>query len=171
MANTREARVRTVTWEDPAPGRAAAPSMGGLDFLRAIARGELPEPPIARLLGLSIDAVEEGRVVFSFEPAEFHYNPIGTVHGGMAATLCDSAMGCAVHSGLPQGAGYTTLELHVNYVRPITTDTGRLSCTGRLLYLGGKVATAEAKVEDAQGTLYAHATCTCLILRPDKGGP
>ena len=161
-------RVRRVTWENPAPGRAAAPSLSGLDFLRAIARGELPTPPIARLMGFSIGAIEEGKVVFSVQPAEFHYNPIGTVHGGMAAALCDSAMGCAVHSQLPPGTGYTTLELHVNYVRPITTETGRLACTGRVVYLGGRVATAEAKVEDAEGALYAHATTTCLVLRPGK---
>ncbi|MBC8075392.1 MAG: PaaI family thioesterase, partial [Chloroflexales bacterium] len=99
-------------------------------------------------------------------PAEYHYNPIGSVHGGVAATLCDSAMACAIHTTLPAGVGYTTLELKVNFVRPITVQTGRVTCEGTLIHMGGRVATAEARLTDASGALYAHATTTCLVLRP-----
>jgi uncharacterized protein (TIGR00369 family) len=110
--------------------------------------------------------VSEGRVVFSAEPAEYHYNPLGTVHGGIAATLLDSAMGCAVQSLLPAGTGYTTLEIKVNYLRPITSATGPVTCEGKIIHLGGRVATAEARLSDATGKLYAHGTTTCILLRP-----
>ena len=159
-------RTRTVTWEDPARGVLAARSMSGLEFIRAIARGDLPAPPFLRLLGAEMAEVEEGRVLFEVDPGEYHYNPIGSVHGGMTATLCDSAMGCSVHTRLPMGVGWTTLELHVNFIRGITFETGRLTCTGTVLHLGRTIATVEAKVVDAQGRLLVHATCTCLLLRP-----
>ena len=159
-------RTRTFTWEDPLAGATAGQAMAGLDFLRAMARGELPAPPIMATLGIAIDTIEEGRVAFTVEPAEYHYNPIGVVHGGLAATLCDSAMGCAVHSTLPAGVGYTTLELKVNYLRPLTLRTGRVRCEGTTIHVGGRVATAEARLFDAAGALYSHATTTCLIVRP-----
>ncbi|HEX5705724.1 MAG TPA: PaaI family thioesterase, partial [Pyrinomonadaceae bacterium] len=98
-------------------------------------------------------------------PEEYHYNPIGVVHGGLAATLLDSAMGCAVHSTLPAGAGYTTLEIKVNFVRPLTTETRGVRCEARVVYVGGRTATAEGRVTDEQGKLYAHGTTTCLIFR------
>jgi uncharacterized protein (TIGR00369 family) len=145
--------------------------MSGLEYLRALARGELPAPPIAELMGFRAVEVEEGRVVFEAEPAEYHYNPIGTVHGGFACTLADSAMGCAVHSTLPAGAGYTTLELKVNLLRPITAGTGRLRCEGRTVHVGGRVATAEARLTDPEGTLYAHATTTCMVFRERPAEP
>ena len=103
--------------------------------------------------------------VFAVEPAEYHYNPIGVVHGGVAATLLDSAMGCAVHSALPAGAGYTSLEIKVNFVRPLTAETGRVRCEAKLIHLGGRTATAEGRVVDEAGKLYAHGTTTCLIFR------
>jgi uncharacterized protein (TIGR00369 family) len=159
-----DARTRTVSWEDPLLTARAGASLSGIEFLRAVARGEIPAPPIALLLGFALDEVEEGRVVFTVEPGEHHYNPIGVVHGGLAATLLDSAMGCAVHSMLPQGRGYTTLEIKVNYVRAIRHDSGRLRAEGRVLHLGGKVATAEARIVDNKGQLYAHATTTCFLL-------
>jgi uncharacterized protein (TIGR00369 family) len=137
----------------------------GLEFLRAIAAGELPGAPIADLLGFAPVEAEEGRVVFAAVPEAKHYNPIGTVHGGLAATLLDSAMGCAVHSVLPAGIGYTTLELKVNFVRPITSETGRILCEGTVVHRGGRVATAEGRVfAEADGKLLAHGTTTCLIL-------
>jgi len=133
-----------------------------------IQSGELPPPPIAALIGMAIVEVSEGRAVFSAEPAEYHYNPLGTVHGGIAATLLDSAMGCAVQSLLPAGTGYTTLEIKVNYLRPITSATGTVTCEGTIIHLGGRIATAEARLTDATGKLYAHGTTTCLLLRPSS---
>jgi uncharacterized protein (TIGR00369 family) len=147
-------------------GAEAGRAMGGIDYLRAMQSGELPAPPIMATLGFELEAVEEGKVVFAAEPGEFHYNPIGVVHGGLAATLCDSAMGSAVHTLLPAGAAYTTLELKVNFVRPVTRRTGRLRCEGKVIHVGSRVATAEARVVDDSGKLYAHATSTCMILRP-----
>ena len=145
--------------------------MTGLEFLRAIAAGELPGAPIADLLGFAPVEADEGRVVFAAVPDQTHYNPIGTVHGGLAATLLDSAMGCAVHSTLPEGVGYTTLELKVNFVRPITSETGRILCEGTLVHRGGRVATAEGRVfAEADGALLAHGTTTCLIFSPNGTG-
>lgn len=163
-------RTRTVTWEDPLAGAEAAQTMSGIEYLRAMARGTLPGPPIAALLGLEIVEVETGRVVFAVEPAEYHYNPIGTVHGGLACTIADSAMACAIHSTLPAGTAYTTLELKVNLVRPITRETGRVRCEGTTIHVGGRVATAEARLFDEGGKLYAHATTTCLVLRRPAAG-
>lgn len=162
-------RERTVRWEDPAVGASAARKMSGLEYLRAMERGELPAPPIAHLMGFEPVEVEEGRVVFAVEPAEYHYNPIGTVHGGLACTLADSAMGCAVHTTLPAGVGYTTLELKVNLLRQVTARTGRLLCEGKTIHVGGRIATAEAHLVDEQNKLHAHATTTCMIFRPPIG--
>ena len=144
-----------------------APEYDGLAFLDAIKRGELPPPPIADLLGVDIGTIGRGRVTFTLRPAEAHYNPIGTVHGGVAATLLDTAMGCAVHSKLPKGVGYTTLDLSVRYVRPVTTDTGTVVATGTVVHLGRRTATAEAQLtQQSSGLLLATATSTLLVLRP-----
>jgi uncharacterized protein (TIGR00369 family) len=143
----------------------------GLELLRAIASGDAPGAPIAELMGFEPVEAEEGRVLFAAEPGPQHYNPIGTVHGGLAATLLDSAMGCAVHSTLPAGVGYTTLELKVNFTRPITSETGRILCEGTVVHRGGRVATAEGRVyAEADGKLLAHGTTTCLILSPNGHG-
>ena len=131
-------RTRTFSWDDPLISAQAAPTMSGLEFLQAMQRGELPPPPIMRLLNLGFQEAEAGRVVFSVEPAEYHYNPIGMVHGGLAATLCDTAMGCAIHSTLPAGVGYTTLELKINFVRPLTVATGLVLCEGKMINVGGR---------------------------------
>jgi uncharacterized protein (TIGR00369 family) len=165
-----ERRTRTVSWKNPAAGARAATQMSGLEYLRAIRDGELPPAPIADLMGFRLVEVEEGRAVFEVEPAEFHYNPIGTVHGGLACTLTDSAMGCAVHSTLPAGVGYTTMEVKVNLLRRITADTGRMLCEGKTIHVGGRAALAEARLTDAAGRLYAHATTTCMVFRPPAGG-
>jgi uncharacterized protein (TIGR00369 family) len=165
--NTSE-RTLTVQWEDPRRLGEAARSLTGLEFLQKIVAGELPPPPIAALLNFELVELSEGHAVFAVEPKEYHYNPIGVVHGGLAATLLDSAMGCAVHSTLPAGAGYTTLEIKVNFVRPITADTGRVRAEAKLIHLGGRTATAEGRVIDEAGKLYAHATTTCLILRSNR---
>ena len=161
----RDGRTRMVAWEDPAAGAGAAAEMSGLEYLRAIARGELPAAPMANLLSFDFHEIEDGRVVFECVPAEYHYNPIGAVHGGLACTLFDSAMGCAVHTMLPAGVGYTTVELKVNFLRPIDAKTGRLLCEGTSIHVGGRIATAEARLRDERGKLYGHATTTCMIFR------
>jgi uncharacterized protein (TIGR00369 family) len=157
-------RSISVTWSDPQPLAAAARAMPGIEFLRAIRDGRLPGAPIAQLLGFTLVEVEPGHVVFECTPGERHYNPIGVVHGGLAMTLLDSAMGCCVQSKTPAGAGYTTLEAKTNLVRPITMTTGKLRAIGKLMHLGNRVATAEGRLEDADGKLYAHATTTCIVL-------
>ena len=137
----------------------------GLEFIQRIAAGEIGAAPIARLLGMTIEEASEGRVVFGIEPQEWHYNPIGVVHGGIGATVLDSAMGCAVQSTLPQGDAYTTLELKVNYVRALKLGTGLAKATGTVIHVGGRVATAEGRLVDGSGQLVAHATTTCLVMR------
>jgi uncharacterized protein (TIGR00369 family) len=164
VTSAAPARTRTITWQDPLVSARAGATLSGIDYLRAIAQGTIPPPPIALLLGFDIEDVEEGRVVFTAEPGEHHYNPIGVVHGGLAATLLDSAMGCAVHSRLPQGRGYTTLEIKVNYVRAIKRESGRLRAIGTVVHMGGKIATAEARLLDGEGRLVAHGTTTCMLL-------
>ena len=159
-------RKRTVSWNDPMFGANAARTMSGLDYLRAIETGEIPPPPIAQLLGFSLQRVDSGQAVFELEPAEYHYNPIGMVHGGVASTVLDSAMGCAVHSTLPAGTGYSTVELKVNFIRPLSTETGTLHCEASVIHTGGRIATAEGKLVDKDGKLYAHGTTTCIIFRP-----
>ena len=159
-------RRRVVAWDDPAALAERGRESSGLEFLQAIVDGELPAPPIARLLGMRLVAVEWGVATFALTPCESLYNPIGMVHGGVTATLLDSAMGCAVHSELPAGVGYTTLELKANYLRPIVADTGPVRCRARVVHRGGTVATAEGRAwREADGELLAHATTTCLILR------
>ena len=166
MSDPQRTRTRTITWEDPTTAVQTGKTMSGIQYLKALQSGELPRPPISALIGMEITEVSEGRVVFSAEPAEYHYNPLGTVHGGIAATLLDSAMGCAVQSVLPFGTGYTTLELKVNYLRPMTGATGIVYCEGKVIHVGGRIATAEARLTDTSGKLYAHGTTTCILLRP-----
>jgi uncharacterized protein (TIGR00369 family) len=161
-------RSRLVEWEDPLIGAQAALSLSGLEYLQKVASGELPGPPIARLMNFTGFDVESGRAVFRALPDESVYNPIGLVHGGFTSTLLDSAMGCAVHSTLPVGSGYTTLELKVHMVRPITVDTGEVTCTGTVIHAGRRVATAEGRLTDASGKLYAHGTTTCMILSQER---
>ncbi len=167
-AGSSGTRERVHRWEDPMRTAAAAAEVDGLTFLRMMASGEVPGPPIAHTLGFTVDEVEQGRVVFGLEPAEFHFNPIGSVHGGVYATLLDSAAGCAVHSALPVGARYTSLDLSVKFLRALTAGSGRVRCEGLLVHLGGRTALAEARLTDRQGRLVAHATSSCLIFRPGR---
>ncbi len=162
---SEENRTRTYTWGDPMPGAIAAKDMRGIEYFHAMGRGDYPPPPIMQTLNFQLSEVAEGRVVFVLEPAEYHYNPIGVVHGGVAATLFDSAMGCAVHTALPAGVSYTTLEIKVNYLRPLTSTTGKVFCEGKVIQVGNRVATAEARLTDERGKLDGHATTTCLIMR------
>ena len=139
--------------------------LSGLDYIGAILGGGLPVPPIAELMGFRLVEAEPGRAVFEMEAGPEHYNPIGSVHGGVALTLLDSAMGCAVHTLLEAGVGYTTLELKTNFVRPITSDTGVIRCEGIVIHQGSRIATAEGKLTDPNGKLLAHGTTTCLIFQ------
>jgi uncharacterized protein (TIGR00369 family) len=138
-------------------------SYDGLDFLQAMISGEVPQPPITETLGFRLVQAEHGRAVFIGRPQVRHYNPIGTVHAGFAATLLDSAMACAVHSTLRKAESYTTLEFKINLVRALTADIGEVRAEGRLLHRGRTVATSEAHLIDAGGKLYAHASTTCII--------
>ena len=161
-----DARTRTYTWDDPAISAAAAREQNGTAFLLAILEGRLPAPPIARALDFAPVRVEPGTVAFEFTPAEFHYNPIGSVHGGVISTLCDSACGCAVQSLLPAGTYYTSLDLSVKFLRAVSSATGRLTCTGTVTHLGGRSALAEARLTGSDGKLYAFATSSCMVFRP-----
>ena len=157
-------RTRTYSWSDPFSVLEHAAGLSGLQVMQKMAAGELPQPPIAETLGFKLTEAEPGHAVFEGEPAEFHYNPIGTAHAGLAATLLDSAMGCALVTTLEPGVRWTTLELKANFTRPITVDTGWIRCTGSVIHPGRRVATTEARLEDAADRLLAHATSTILVL-------
>jgi uncharacterized protein (TIGR00369 family) len=160
------ARRREVTWEDPLVSAALARDLSGLDYLLGIAEGRIPPPPIAVLLGMSVVRVEPGRVTFGLDVGEHLYNPIGSVHGGVFCTLLDSAMGCAVHASLDRGQAYTTLELKVNIVKALTLNTPSVAATGQVISGGRRVVTASGQITGPDGTLYAHATTTCLVFEP-----
>ncbi|MEP7089799.1 MAG: PaaI family thioesterase [Nocardioidaceae bacterium] len=161
MADT--ARERTTSWDDPSISAAQVGVEPGLALLEAVRDGRLPAAPIARTLGFELDLVEDGRAVFSIAPGEHHYNPIGSVHGGVFATLLDSAAGCAVHSTLPAGVGYTSIDLNVKFLRGMTASTGRATCEGRVVNRGRRLALAESTLRDSRGRLLATATSSCLI--------
>ena len=159
-------RELNVTWRDPYAALERGRELAGLEYMQKLIAGEFPPPPIAELMGFALAEVDDGRALFRGVPGEQHLNPIGSVHAGFAATLLDSAMGCAVHTTLPAGVGYTTLELSVNLVRGITPATGPVLCEGTVIHAGRRTATAEARLtaEDG-GALLAHAKTTCMILR------
>jgi uncharacterized protein (TIGR00369 family) len=138
-------------------------SHSGLDFLRSIIAGKNPQPPISELLNFHLSEADTGRVVFTGTPEWRFYNPIGSVHGGWAATLLDSALGCAIFTTLNKGDGWTTVELKINYVRGLTKDTGPMRAEGRVIHRGRTIATSEGDLRDGSGKLYAHATTTCMI--------
>ncbi len=159
-----ESRSRTYSWTDPQKTLAVAAGLDGLEFLRRLSAGELPYPPIAEMFGARIVEVDAGRVVWEATPGEEHYNPIGTVHAGFATTLLDSAMGTAFVSVADAGTRWTTLELKANFTRPLTAETGAVRCIGTIVHRGRTVVTTEARLEDGQGKLLAHATSTILVL-------
>jgi uncharacterized protein (TIGR00369 family) len=156
----------TAVEHDPVAAARDLAQLDGLSAMRAVMAGEIPPPPIATLLGFELVEVADGRAVFAVEPGDQHYNPIGVVHGGLAATLIDSATGCAVHTTLPAGTGYTTTDVQVRFVRPITRDSGRIECVGEVVHRGRTLATAEARLT-AGDRLLAHGTASLLILPPD----
>jgi uncharacterized protein (TIGR00369 family) len=156
--------TRTYEYDARTADPAVMRSVSGLEYLAGILRGDYPAAPIAATLNIEPVEFERGRAVFEGTPERFVYNPLGSVHGGWAATILDSAMGCAVHTTLPAGKGYTTVDLSVTLVRALTDRVRRIRCEGRVLHAGGTVVTAEGRVTDLEGTLYAHGTTTCLVL-------
>jgi uncharacterized protein (TIGR00369 family) len=158
-------RSKTVDWSDPMALAEHAKGVAGIDFLRAIAAGELPPPPIATLMGFTVQRVDPGEVVFGCLPDESVYNPIGVVHGGLVCTLLDTVAGCAVHTTLPAGVGYTSLEIKVNYLRPVRAGA-ELTARGWVTKPGRRVAFAEGDVRDAAGTVLATASSTLLVMAP-----
>lgn len=153
------------------PGLARAEQIAGKsgrEILEAMMSGELPYPPMNDTMNLALLEVGDGRVVFQGIPLLAHYNPLGSVHGGWFASLLDSALGCAIQSALPAGRSYTTAELSIKIVRSASHKTGPLRATGRLIHCGDRLATAEARIEDEHGKLYAHATTTCLVFELPK---
>lgn len=157
-------RSRTYAWQDPRPSLARLPETAGLDLLTAMASGEIPAPPLAATLDFErITVLGEGSVELTLVPGEHHLNPLGTVHGGVIAAMLDTVAGCAVHTALPAGTGYTSLDLHTRFLRPVTPGTGRVRAEGTVVNRGSRTATAEARLVDEGGKLLATATSTCLL--------
>jgi uncharacterized protein (TIGR00369 family) len=167
MSDDAPKRSRSYDWHDPAPAWERLGKLSGLDYLQAVLRGEVAPPPVAVAMRLRLKEVGEGRVVYAGTPGEDFANDVGTVQGGWIAGLLDAAIGSAVHAALPAGVRYTTLELKVNYVRGVPTNGGELTCEAEVLHVGRRIGTAEARIVDADGKLYAHATTTCLIMPAD----
>ncbi|OBF91767.1 aromatic compound degradation protein PaaI [Mycobacterium sp. 852002-51163_SCH5372311] len=157
-------RTRTIEWSDPLISAEAAAVLPGIEFLQRMVDGTIPQPPIMSTLGARLEAVAEGQAVFTMTPSESHYNPIGSVHGGVYCTLLDSAAACAIHTLLPAGVGYTSLDLSVRFVGRISVDTGLVRCTGTVTHMGRRTALAEAVLTSRNGKLLATATSSCLIL-------
>ena len=139
--------------------------LSGLEYMRKLLTGELPPVGMVKLLNLKLIEVSEGYAVFTVQPDERHYNGLGIAHGGLAATLLDTATGCAINAMMPAGRVFTTLEMKINYVRPITADAGVIRCEGTVIHAGSRVATAEGRIVDKTGKLYAHGTATCMLFR------
>ncbi|CAN5310989.1 PaaI family thioesterase [soil metagenome] len=156
-------RSKTITWQDPMIGATAMTTMSGLDYMRALLAGDYPPPPILEVMNLHLESVDVGKVVFTAQPDESHYNPIGAVHGGFACTVLDSVAGCAVQTTLPHGFGYTSLEIKVNYLAGITSNTGALTAVGTVIKPGKRVAFAEGVLTDSSGKIVATASSTLLV--------
>jgi uncharacterized protein (TIGR00369 family) len=163
-------RSLTITWEDPRASAEPALRLSGLEFWRGLVDGSIPRPPLAWLLGMMIVEADEGRALFDVTPGEQHYNPIGTVHGGIAATILDSAMGAAIHTTLPAGWSAGTLDLSVRFLRPISAQTGRVLCEGVVMHRGRSAATAEGRLwAEESGKLLAHGTGSAVLRQLDQG--
>jgi uncharacterized protein (TIGR00369 family) len=154
---------------DPMNASVLRQSMSGLEYFREMIAGRIPPPPMVSLLGLRLVEAEEGRVVFVGEPAEAFYNGMGVAHGGFAATLLDSALGCAINTTMPPGRSFTTVELKVNYTRPLRREVGQVRCEAAIVHVGSRVATAEGRIVDANGKIYAHGSTTCVLVEPPRG--
>jgi uncharacterized protein (TIGR00369 family) len=158
-----ERRSKVVSWHDPAPTTATGLSMSGIDYLHAMIDGTLPPPPISGLMEFTMVSADSGRVVFTCRPDDSAYNPIGMVHGGLVCTLLDSVVGCALHSMLPQGKGYTSVEIKVNYLKAVRASSGLLTATGTVVKSGSRVGFTEGVVTDAAGSVVATASSTLLV--------
>jgi uncharacterized protein (TIGR00369 family) len=167
MTEWGPARQKTVTWHDPMLGAAAWREMSGLEYLHAMLDGKLPPPPIANLLNMMLTRADAGTVTFTCTPDESAYNPIGLIHGGLVCTLLDSVIGCAVQTTLPAGVAYTSVEIKVNYLRPLHANSGELTAHGRTTKPGRKIAFAEGDVRNSDGKIMATASGTCLIINPE----
>ena len=163
-------RSKTIGWHDPTLLAAAGAKLSGREFLQAIIDGQLPPPPIASLIGSELLSVGEGEAVFRCAPDETTYNPIGMVHGGLLCTLLDSAAGCAVHTLLPAGTGYGSIEIKVSFLKPLRADSGQIEVRGHALRAGGRIAFAEAHARDQDGQLIGHATTSIAVIRPEARG-
>ncbi len=164
LAENTQERVRVVTWEDPRKSAREARRMSGVEFFDQMRRGEIPEPPFGRLLGMELVGASEGSFTMTLEPSEVHYNPMGCVHGGILSTLLDSVMSAAVHTALPAGKGYLTIEIKVNFLRPVLQASGEITGEGKVIHLGNQIATAEGRITDAKGRLCATGTATCMVM-------
>lgn len=169
MTTPPEKRQLLIEWEDPTQDIAAATQLTGLAYMQALQRREMRPAPIAVLMDFVLDSVADGHAIFKGTPGERHFNPLGTVHGGYAATLLDSALGCAVHTILPQGKAYGTAQLNIHLTRPITPAVGLLIAEARVLHRGSRSATAEGTLKDENGKLYAHGSATCFIFSLSEG--
>jgi uncharacterized protein (TIGR00369 family) len=143
--------------------------LSGLQYFKRMVAGEVPPPPMLALLGIRLIEAEEGRVVFTGTVAPEHYNGMGVAHGGYAATLLDSALGCCINTMMPPGKRFTTLELKINLTRPLTRDVGPVFCEAKVVHLGGRTATSEGRIVDGSGKLYAHGTTTCIVVDAPRG--
>jgi uncharacterized protein (TIGR00369 family) len=171
MTQTQDqTRTRTFAWTDPLLHASMMGRQSGLDLLRAMAAGDYPPPPILELIGYESLEIEEGRAVLRVQAGEFHYNPLGSVHGGIIATMLDTACGCTVHSTLPAGVGYTSLDLSTRFLKPATIASGLLTAEGSIVSRGRRIAVAEARLTDERGTLLAHATSTCMLFELGGSG-
>lgn len=166
MITEEHRRSQTFSWVSPREVLREASQMSGIEVMRAVASGELPPPPIAVLMQFAPVEVEDGRVVFQCTPSEAHYNPIGTVHGGLACTFLDTLVGCAAHTTLPAGVGYTSIDLNVSYLRNILDTSGPLTGTGTVVKRGSRVIFAEGSIVDKDGKLVATGTSSLLVIAP-----
>ena len=158
-------RKRTILWNDPKAGARDATLISGLDYLKAIQDGRINPPPVAMLIGYKLSEVDSGYAVFELDPDEYHYNPFATVHGGILSTLLDTTMTASVLSTLPKGFSCTTVEIKVNFIKPVTAQTEVLRCEAKPIHIGSRLATVEGRLKDKNGKLYAHGTSTCSIFR------
>ncbi|MDH2445274.1 PaaI family thioesterase [Amnibacterium sp. CER49] len=162
---TDERRL-TVTWKDPREALPSLAAMQGIEYLRAVQRSEIAPPPIAEVFGMRFDTIEDGRFSVSCEPREAFFNPLGSVHGGLACTLLDTVLACAGHTTMPAGVGYTSIDLQVRYLRAVQPSAGRVTATGRVVKRGARVIFTDGELTDQAGTVYATATSSLLVLQP-----
>ncbi|MFJ6087878.1 PaaI family thioesterase [Streptomyces sp. NPDC092369] len=160
-------RERTFTWADPLALASACAGLSGMEMFQAMAEGRLPLPPVMSTLGISDLSFDEGRVRLTLDPQECHYNPLGSVQGGVYGVLLDAAFGFAVHTRLPAGVAYTSLDLSVKFLRPVTIDRGPVFAEATVVHLGRRTALAEGRIADSHDRIYATANSSCLIMRPE----